>query len=75
MIEATWAADDAAKGRCGMADVNSNHRLRIKIGGEGLAFRGLVGETGSGKSMTARAVMGLLPPGGRVVSGSIVLGG
>ena len=32
---------------------------------------GIVGETGSGKSMTGLAVMGMLPGGGRVVSGSI----
>ena len=38
-------------------------------------MRGLVGETGSGKSMTARAVMNLLPPGGSVVKGSILLQG
>ena len=37
-------------------------------------MRGLVGETGSGKTMTARAVMGLLPPGGTITSGSITLG-
>ncbi|MGI9659007.1 MAG: ATP-binding cassette domain-containing protein [Gaiellaceae bacterium] len=35
---------------------------------------GLVGETGSGKSMTAKAIMGLLPPGGAVVSGRVMLG-
>jgi ABC-type dipeptide/oligopeptide/nickel transport system ATPase component len=39
------------------------------------SMRGLVGETGSGKSMTARAVMGLLPPGGSVVEGSVLLHG
>lgn len=37
-------------------------------------MHGLVGETGSGKSMTARAVIGLLPPGGRVTAGSIEFG-
>ena len=36
-------------------------------------MRGLIGETGSGKTMTARAVMGLLPPGGTITSGSIML--
>jgi ABC-type dipeptide/oligopeptide/nickel transport system ATPase component len=35
---------------------------------------GLVGETGSGKSMTARAIMGLLPPGGAVTAGRVMLG-
>ncbi|MFF5625696.1 dipeptide ABC transporter ATP-binding protein [Microbacterium sp. NPDC012755] len=32
---------------------------------------GIVGETGSGKSMTGLAVMGMLPGGGRITSGSI----
>ena len=36
---------------------------------------GLVGESGCGKSMTALAIMGLLPPGVRVASGSIRLAG
>ncbi|NBN64770.1 dipeptide ABC transporter ATP-binding protein [Pannonibacter tanglangensis] len=31
----------------------------------------LVGESGSGKTTTAQALIGLLPPGGRVTSGSI----
>lgn len=35
----------------------------------------LAGESGSGKSMTARAVVSLLPPGVRRLSGSIWLGG
>jgi peptide/nickel transport system permease protein len=32
---------------------------------------GLIGESGSGKTQTAFAVLRLLPPGGRIVSGSI----
>ncbi|MCH8275783.1 MAG: ATP-binding cassette domain-containing protein [Armatimonadetes bacterium] len=35
---------------------------------------GIVGESGCGKSMTGLAVMGLLPPGGRVSGGRIFLG-
>ena len=36
---------------------------------------GIVGESGCGKSMTARAVMGLVRYPGKVVGGRIVLGG
>jgi peptide/nickel transport system ATP-binding protein len=36
---------------------------------------GLVGESGCGKSMAALSIIGLLPPGGVIVSGSIKLGG
>jgi ABC-type dipeptide/oligopeptide/nickel transport system ATPase component len=36
---------------------------------------GLIGESGSGKTQTAFAVLGLLPSGGRVVAGSIVFEG
>jgi peptide/nickel transport system ATP-binding protein len=36
---------------------------------------GLVGESGCGKTMTGLSVMGLLPPGGAIVGGSIRLDG
>lgn len=36
---------------------------------------GLVGESGCGKSMTAKSIMGLLPPGGKVSGGRILLDG
>ena len=38
-------------------------------------MHGLVGETGSGKSMTARAIIGLLPRYGSVTAGRIVVRG
>src|ERR1700678_1687376 len=36
---------------------------------------GVVGESGCGKSMTGLSIMGLLPPGGSIVNGSIKLEG
>ncbi|HEY1622220.1 MAG TPA: ABC transporter ATP-binding protein [Streptosporangiaceae bacterium] len=36
---------------------------------------GIVGESGCGKSMTGLSIMGLLPPGGSIVGGSIMLNG
>src|SRR6516162_11025937 len=36
---------------------------------------GVVGESGCGKSMTGLSIMGLLPPGGSIVGGSIRLDG
>ncbi|MFM9709622.1 ATP-binding cassette domain-containing protein, partial [Streptomyces galilaeus] len=36
---------------------------------------GLIGESGSGKSQTAFAVLGLLPRGGSVTAGSILFDG
>jgi peptide/nickel transport system ATP-binding protein len=36
---------------------------------------GLVGESGCGKSMTGLSIMGLLPPGGSIVGGTITLDG
>ncbi|EIV90718.1 ABC transporter ATP-binding protein [Frankia sp. QA3] len=59
--------------------------LRVRLGGvdvvDGVSFAlaagervGLIGESGSGKSLTALAVLGLLPPGARV-TGSVRLHG
>ncbi|MGH2927066.1 MAG: ATP-binding cassette domain-containing protein, partial [Solirubrobacteraceae bacterium] len=36
---------------------------------------GLVGESGCGKSMLGLSILGLLPPGGRIVDGSVKLEG
>jgi peptide/nickel transport system ATP-binding protein len=48
-----------------------NISLRIEAG----ETLGVVGESGCGKSMTGLSIMGLLPPGGAIVNGSIKLDG
>ncbi|MFP7833593.1 dipeptide/oligopeptide/nickel ABC transporter permease/ATP-binding protein [Marisediminicola sp. LYQ134] len=36
---------------------------------------GIVGESGCGKTVTAKALLGLIAPGGRIASGSVLIGG
>lgn len=64
----------------------SVHGLEVSFGGHaavcGLDLRVLpgqtvavVGESGSGKSTTAAAILGLLPPGGRITAGRVMFDG
>lgn len=61
-------------------EIRRGDRLVHPVSGVSLALDrgetlGIVGETGSGKSMTGLAVMGMLPAGGRVTGGSIDFAG
>ena len=57
----------------GMGTVEAVSRASFKIDkGETL---GLAGESGCGKSTTARSIMKLLPPSGRIVKGEIIFEG
>lgn len=60
----------AAAGSRGTAELLHGVSLEVARG----TMHGLVGETGSGKSITAAAVMGLMPKGVSITSGSIRLG-
>jgi peptide/nickel transport system ATP-binding protein len=55
------------------ADVAAVRHVDLAVrSGETVA---IVGESGSGKSTTAAAILGLLPPGGRITAGRIEFGG
>jgi peptide/nickel transport system ATP-binding protein len=61
-------------------DIHSGHSTVRAVDGVSLSIEqgrtlGLVGESGCGKSTTGLAVVGLLPPGGKVVGGSITIDG
>ena len=58
------------RGRDGVTRVLESVHLTLARG----RMHGLVGETGSGKSMTARSIIGLLPHGGIATAGSVRLG-
>lgn len=57
--------------RLGETSVVNGVSLSVEPG----AMLALVGESGAGKSMTAKAAMGLLPAGGHVSGGTILIGG
>ncbi len=74
MTEPLLAVEDVnveIRGRRGVVRVLQDVSLQLRAG----EMHGLVGETGSGPSLTARAIVGLLPVGGRIVSGRVLLEG
>lgn len=71
MLTVSNLAVGYSDGQGGVKQVVHNVNLSIRRG----EVVGLIGESGSGKTQTAFSVLGLLPSGGRVVSGSIVFDG
>jgi peptide/nickel transport system ATP-binding protein len=83
--------DDAERGAVRMSDAESPllsvEGLEVRFGDHTPAVSGVdlsvmrgqtvavVGESGSGKSTTAAAILGLLPPGGRITAGRITFDG
>ncbi|HET9051733.1 MAG TPA: ABC transporter ATP-binding protein [Candidatus Dormibacteraeota bacterium] len=61
---------DIGRGRAAVRPVE-DVSLRIEAG----QTLGLVGESGSGKTMTGMSIMRLLPSGGRIVAGQVLVGG
>ena len=62
-LRVTYPGDDG--------DVHAVRRVSFTLGRERL---GIVGESGSGKSTTGRAIMGLVPPPGRIEADEMRLG-
>lgn len=63
-----------------VSDLRTEFNGNLVVDGVGFTVRrgravGLVGETGSGKSVTVRSILGLVRPPGRVVGGSAVFEG
>jgi ABC-type dipeptide/oligopeptide/nickel transport system ATPase component len=57
--------------RAGVVKAVDNLSLAVRRGG----VLGLVGESGCGKTMTALSILNLVPPPGRIVSGTISFDG
>ncbi|MGD9410121.1 MAG: ATP-binding cassette domain-containing protein, partial [Thiohalocapsa sp.] len=73
LLEVTGLTTELPPSRGGERPVRVCDDLGFSVEpGETLA---LLGESGCGKSMTALSLMRLLPLGGRIVSGSVRLGG